>query len=116
MKQILMPTTRSAATAALGLIMAFGFTTATQAGAPPPGPDPVGGCPSGKGAEWVLAPTFIATEPDVGNASDQNGDGWACFRVNKGLTKKQALNNAALNISGVYVIKDNTNKLTVVSP
>ncbi len=115
MKQILMPTTRSAATAALGLIMAFGFTTATQAGAWVPGPSPVGGCPGGDGATWVLAPTSLASESDVGNNSDQNGDGYSCFRVNKGLTKKQG-GNPTLNISGVYVVKDNTNKLTVVLP
>ncbi len=116
MKQILMPTTRSAATAALGLIMAFGFTTATQAGIGGGGGgySPVGGCPGGDGAAWVLAPTSIASESDVGNNSDQNGDGFSCFRVNKGLTKKQERNNAALNIRGVFVIKDNTNKLTVV--
>ncbi len=110
MKQILMPTTRSAATAALGLIMAFGFTTATQAGVGAP----IGGCPGGDGAAWVVGPSDYAIDSDVGNASDQNNDGYSCFRVNKGLTKKLEPNNAASGPRGGFVVKDNTNKLTVV--
>ncbi len=60
-----------------------------------------GGCPTGDG--WILAPTFIfIDELDNGNNADQNGDGLACYRVNKGQTAKH---------DGVpsFTWKDNTN-------
>lgn len=60
-----------------------------------------GGCPSGDG--WTLASTGIFIDQlDNGNAADQNGDGLACFKVNKGQTDKH---------DGVasFTWKDNTN-------
>jgi hypothetical protein len=59
------------------------------------------GCPAGDG--WNLAPTGIfIDELDNGNIADQNGDGLACFRVNKGQTDK----NGGV---GSFTWKDNTN-------
>lgn len=60
-----------------------------------------GGCPSGGG--WVLAPVGIFIDDlDNGNVADQNADGLACYRVNKGQTDKH---------DGIpsYTWKDNTN-------
>jgi len=59
-----------------------------------------GGCPSG--GDWFLAPTSFAIDAlDNGNVQDQNGDGLACFKVNKGQSDKhQALS---------FTWKDNTN-------
>lgn len=59
------------------------------------------GCP--EGGDWTLASTGIVIDAlDNGNSADQNGDGLACFRVNKGQTDKHA---------GVasFTWKDNTN-------
>lgn len=59
------------------------------------------GCPSGDG--WVLAPVGVFIDAlDNGNVADQNGDGLACFRVNKGQTDKH---------DGIpsFTWKDNTN-------
>jgi hypothetical protein len=60
-----------------------------------------GGCPSG--GDWTLASTAIVIDAlDNGNFADQNGDGLACFKVNKGQTAKH---------DGVasFTWKDNTN-------
>jgi hypothetical protein len=59
-----------------------------------------GGCPSG--GDWFLAPTGFAIDSlDNGSVQDQNGDGLACFKVNKGQSDKhQALS---------FTWKDNTN-------
>lgn len=63
---------------------------------------PVGGCPTGD--DWFLAPTSsVIPEFDNGNYADQNGDGYACFRINRGHT---VLNNVPS-----YTWKDNTNPL-----
>ena len=59
-----------------------------------------GGCPDGDG--WQLASTGIVIDAlDNGNFADQNGDGLACFRVNKGQTAK--------NGPASFTWKDNTN-------
>ncbi len=44
-------------------------------------------CP--KGGDWHLLPVAAAIPAvDNGDYSDQNGDGWGCFRINKGQTDK----------------------------
>lgn len=46
-----------------------------------------GACPTGDG--WQLAPVAVAIDAvDNGQFADNNGDGLACFRVNKGQTDK----------------------------
>lgn len=76
-----------------GLIAAGGVVLATPAYAD-------GGCPSG--GDWNLLPTSLALSVDNGNVQDQNGDGLACFKVNKGQTEK----NGGFP---TYTWKDNTN-------
>jgi len=63
---------------------------------------PLGGCPAGGGWNLGQASGIIPTIGN-GNFHDQNGDGWICYRWNKGQSKK-ALQPAA-------TIKDNTNPL-----
>ena len=60
-----------------------------------------GGCPRGGG--WNLVPIdfTLPNGIDVGNFHDQNGDGYVCFRVNKGQSEK--------NGSESWTVKDNTN-------
>jgi heme A synthase len=59
-----------------------------------------GGCPSG--GDWFLAPTGFAIDAlDNGSVQDQNGDGLACFKVNKG----QSDQHQALS----FTWKDNVN-------
>lgn len=59
-----------------------------------------GGCPSG--GDWNLASTGVAIDAlDNGNFADQNGDGKACFKVNKGQTDKNGVAS--------FTWKDNTN-------
>lgn len=82
------------ATAAIAGTFAF---TGTALAAPGGG----GGCP--EGGDWTLTSTAIVIDPlDNGNFADQNGDGLACFKVNKGQTAKH---------DGIpsYTWKDNTN-------
>lgn len=79
-----------AAAAAAGLIFAGTVAPASAAG----------GCPTGDG--WTLAPVGIAIDAlDNGNYADQNGDGLACFKVNKGQTAKNGPDS--------FTWKDNTN-------
>ncbi|MGH4002612.1 MAG: hypothetical protein ACRDSO_00660 [Pseudonocardiaceae bacterium] len=82
-----------AATSALALGLAAGLAQPALAANG-------GGCPQGDG--WTLTSTgaFI-DELDNGNIADQNGDGLACFRVNKGQTNK----NGGVS----FTWKDNTN-------
>ncbi len=87
----------------LGLIVSFGVATVAQAGGP------VGGCPEGKGSLWQVSSVNVVRPSDVGNKHDQNDDGWICFRVNKGLSKK-------LDNNSVWVVKDNTNRLPSAPP
>jgi hypothetical protein len=64
--------------------------------------EPVGGCPTGDG--WQLAPLgFVIDDLDNGNFADQNGDGWACLRGNRGQTVKHGIASVTW--------KDNTNPL-----
>lgn len=75
--------------------------TPTPAPTPAPG-GPVGGCPQGD--QWTLAPVAaVIDEIDNGNFADQNGDGFGCFRENKGQTKKHGASS--------WTWKDNTNPL-----
>jgi hypothetical protein len=76
---------------ATGLIFASTVAPASAAGT---------GCPTGDG--WTLLST-LAVIPDLdnGNYADQNGDGLACFKVNKGQTDKFGI--------GAFTWKDNTN-------
>ena len=61
-----------------------------------------GGCPDGDG--WTLISTLaFIDELDNGNVADQNGDGLACFRVNKGQSAKHGFES--------WTWKDNTNPL-----
>ena len=65
--------------------------------------EPVGGCPTGDG--WGLIETSEAIpELDNGNFADQNGDGWGCFKVNRGQSAKHD--------SESWTWKDNTNPLS----
>ena len=66
--------------------------------------DPVNrGCPDGDG--WTLEATwFFIDEVDNGSAADQNGDGLACWRVNKCQTAKHGPGSS-------FTWKDNTNPL-----
>jgi len=61
-----------------------------------------GGCPEGDG--WSLAPVAAAYDPvDNGTFADQNGDGLACYRINKGQRDKYDVGFAS------FTWKDNTN-------
>ena len=65
--------------------------------------DPVGGCPTGDG--WGLTPIEDAIPAiDNGTFADQNGDGWGCFKVNKGQSAKHGEES--------WTWKDNTNPLS----
>ena len=61
---------------------------------------PGAGCPSG--GDWTLGPVTDAL-PDVdnGNFKDNNGDGLACHKVNKGQSGKHNFES--------WTWKDNTN-------
>jgi hypothetical protein len=89
-----------------GAALAVGLMGAA-AGACEPVPQPVvGGCPTGDG--WGLLPTSSFLDAlDNGNIADQNGDGFACFRINPGQSAKHDGANS-------YTWKDNTNPLPVV--
>jgi hypothetical protein len=63
---------------------------------------PVGGCPKGDGWTLEMTSEFVG-RLDNGNIKDQNGDGWACFRVNKGQSQT--------NQGTSFTWKDNTNPL-----
>lgn len=86
--------TAAVATAGItGTLMFIGGGSALAAGG--------GGCP--EGGDWFLAPTGIFIDQlDNGNVQDQNGDGLACFKVNKGQTDKH-------NGIPSFTWKDNTN-------
>ena len=60
---------------------------------------PASSCPKGGG--WVVEELFRVTELDVGNASDQNGDGLVCVRVNPGKTRTDR------NGYELWTVKDN---------
>ena len=86
------------ASAVVAAIAAVGISLATtaSAGAAPP----VGGCPSD---DWILfSVSAVLPGVDVGNFHDQNGDGFACWHFNKGLTPK-------VRPTYAWTIKDNTN-------
>ena len=86
-------------TATLAVAAAFAAPVASAA-------DPVGGCPTGDG--WVLDEIiFVIDAVDNGNFEDQNGDGWACYRINKGQTAKH-------DGFPSFTWKDNTNPLPEV--
>jgi hypothetical protein len=82
---------------------AFGAATlaAAVALAAPVAAAPGRGCPSGGGI-WHLGPVTDAL-PDVDNGdfSDNNGDGLACHKVNKGQSGKHDFES--------WTWKDNTN-------
>lgn len=61
-----------------------------------------GGCPSG--GDWFgpISTAVFIDQLDNGNAADQNGDGLACAKVNKGQTDKH-------DGIGSWTWKDNTN-------
>jgi hypothetical protein len=65
-------------------------------------PGPVGGCPTGDGWNLELVSEAIP-ELDNGNFADQNGDGWGCFKVNRGQSAKHGEES--------WTWKDNTNPL-----
>jgi hypothetical protein len=82
----------------IGAGLAVGLTASPAVADPPQG-----GCPPGN--DWVLAPTFVFIDAlDNGNIADQNGDGLACFRVNKGQSDKHGGASS-------FTWKDNTNPL-----
>ncbi|MGH3028158.1 MAG: hypothetical protein ACRDMW_06360 [Gaiellaceae bacterium] len=68
-------------------------------------PGPVGGCPPGDGWNLELVSEAIP-DLDNGNFADQNGDGWGCFKVNKGQSAKHGTES--------WTWKDNTNPLPEV--
>ena len=75
---------------AAGLIFAGSMAPASAAG----------GCPTG--GDWNLATTFSVLESvDNGNYADQNGDGFICYKINKGQTK--------VNDYSSWTWKDNSN-------
>lgn len=82
----------------------FGVTTA-GAMVPASAAVPVGGCPAQAGwTLYELSPS--ATGPlDIGNFKDQNGDGWACYRLDK---QKHVTDGGAYG----WVWKDNTNPVS----
>lgn len=87
--------TMCATVATTAIAGTFAFT-GTALAAPGGG----GGCP--EGGDWFLAPTSFAIDAlDNGSVKDQNDDGLACFKVNKGQTEK----HNALS----FTWKDNTN-------
>lgn len=79
---------RKISAALLGLVATVAAVVAFAA---PVGAAPGPGCPTGDGAAWFLAPVSAALPAvDTGNWDDQNGDGLACARVNKGQSAKNA--------------------------
>lgn len=85
----------AAATVAVTGALTLAFTGTASAA-------PGGGCPDG--GDWVgpVTTAIFIDQLDNGNVADQNGDGLACFRVNKGQTDKH---------DGIpsFTWKDNTN-------
>ena len=65
-------------------------------------PGPVGGCPTGDSWNLELVSQAIP-ELDNGNFADQNGDGWGCYKVNRGQSGKHGTES--------WTWKDNTNPL-----
>ena len=65
-------------------------------------PGPVGGCPTGDSWNLELVSQAIP-ELDNGNFADQNGDGWGCYKVNRGQSGKRGTESSTW--------KDNTNPL-----
>lgn len=92
-------------TVIIALVFAVAATSASLLLQPAPAEAaPVGGCPTGDGWNLTLLAFTLPDGIDVGNFHDQNGDGWICYRVNKGQTKK---NNGFPS----WTVKDNTNPL-----